>query len=604
MGDVIKRIAALPMEKRALLLKQLQERKVASSASFTQAADSASQQYDVAILGGGLSGLTLALQLKRIRPATRILVIDKQKHPVPEAAHKVGESTVEIAAHYLRDILGLEEHLETQQIRKFGLRMFFSTGENQDITRRVELGSTVFPPLGTYQLDRGRLENMLGGVLPEQGVTILEGSKVQQIDLQPNNEVHSLRVLSDDGEQEISARWIVDASGRSTLLQRHLGLAKKGSHHANSAWFRIAAPIDINDWSTDPAWHARITDGDRALSTNHLMGPGYWVWLIRLSSGSISIGIVTDASTHPFDEINRFDRALAWLHKYEPQCARAVEQHREQVQDFRVMKDYSYSCQQLYSSDRWCLTGEAGISLDPLYSPGSDLIAIGNGLICDIITRDLKGEDIRGRANIHDRLFLSLASIWINIYEQQYVLMDNAQVMVAKIIWDTAFYWGVFGLLFFHDAFRNIAESPGIAANLSKIAVLSNRVQAFYREWHAIARNDASDTFVDLYSPLNFMVKLHTGMAAELSHAELDAQFAANVRQFEQLAGQLMSKVIQAYANRLEDETILQQIQRWQTEPLVADLIALYRREQRTNPLNDGWILLDQQTRPQLEVVR
>src|SRR5205823_5405191 len=101
-----------------------------------------------------------------------------------------------------------------------------------------------------------------------------------------------------------------------------------------------------------------------------------------------------------------------------------------------------------------------GISLDPLYSPGSDLIAIGNGLICDLITRDLKGEDIRSRATIHDSLFLSLASIWINIYEQQYVLMGNAQIMVAKIIWDTAFYWGVFGLLYFHDAFRNIAESP------------------------------------------------------------------------------------------------------------------------------------------------
>ncbi len=53
----------------------------------------------------------------------------------PEAAHKVGESTVEIAAHYLRDILGLEEHLHTQHVRKFGLRMFFSFDGNQDITR-------------------------------------------------------------------------------------------------------------------------------------------------------------------------------------------------------------------------------------------------------------------------------------------------------------------------------------------------------------------------------------------------------------------------------------------------------------------------------------
>ena len=116
-----------------------------------------SEEYDVAILGGGQAGLTLALQLQQSRPATRILVIEKQAYPFPEAAHKVGESTVEIAAHYLRDTLGLKEHLQTQQLRKFGLRMFFSTQDNRDITHRVELGATVFPPLSTYQLDRGRL---------------------------------------------------------------------------------------------------------------------------------------------------------------------------------------------------------------------------------------------------------------------------------------------------------------------------------------------------------------------------------------------------------------------------------------------------------------
>src|SRR5947207_7620711 len=124
-------------------------------------------QYDVAILGGGMAGLTLALQLKKSRPATSILVIEKQKHPVPETAHKVGESTVEIAAYYLRDILGLEKHLQTQQLRKFGLRMFFGFDSNQDITRRVEYGQTAHAPLPAYQLDRGRLENALGSELQQ-----------------------------------------------------------------------------------------------------------------------------------------------------------------------------------------------------------------------------------------------------------------------------------------------------------------------------------------------------------------------------------------------------------------------------------------------------
>src|SRR5437588_8759666 len=175
MDDVLGRIAALPAEKRALLIRQLQEQRIP--------AEDSSDQYDVAILGGGMAGLTLALQLKKTRPTIKVLVVEKQKHPVPEAAHKVGESTVEIAAHYLRDVLGLEEHLNTQHLRKFGLRMFFSFDGNQDISRRVELGHATLPPqgVGTYQLDRGRLENALGSQLPEQGIAFLDGCKVQQI---------------------------------------------------------------------------------------------------------------------------------------------------------------------------------------------------------------------------------------------------------------------------------------------------------------------------------------------------------------------------------------------------------------------------------------
>ena len=50
--------------------------------------------YDVIIMGGGLAGLCLARQLRREQPDLRVLVAENQRHPVPEAAHKVGESSV------------------------------------------------------------------------------------------------------------------------------------------------------------------------------------------------------------------------------------------------------------------------------------------------------------------------------------------------------------------------------------------------------------------------------------------------------------------------------------------------------------------------------
>ena len=54
--------------------------------------------YDVLIMGGGLAGLTLAIQLKRRTEKIRILIAEKNSYPVPEAAHKVGESSVAIVS--------------------------------------------------------------------------------------------------------------------------------------------------------------------------------------------------------------------------------------------------------------------------------------------------------------------------------------------------------------------------------------------------------------------------------------------------------------------------------------------------------------------------
>ena len=59
------------------------------------------------------------------------------------------------------------------------------------------------------------------------------------------------------------------------------------------------------------------------------------------------------------------------------------------------MKKYSHGATKVFDGrDRWCLTGDAGVFLDPLYSSGLDLVAIGNGLITDMIVRELDGEDV------------------------------------------------------------------------------------------------------------------------------------------------------------------------------------------------------------------
>src|SRR5690606_37522174 len=176
------------------------------------------------------------------------------------------------------------------------------------------------------------------------------------------------------------------------LLKRKLDLAKPNDHDVNAVWWRVEGIIDPNAWSQDAAWLQRCDPPDRWRSTNHMCGPGYWFWLIPLASGAHSLGIVCDAKMHPLETMNTHAKAMDWLHRHQPQVAQCLERDGHAVQDFLFLRNFSYSATQLFSTRRWAITGEAGVFLDPFYSPGSDFIAIANTYICDLIARDAAGE--------------------------------------------------------------------------------------------------------------------------------------------------------------------------------------------------------------------
>jgi flavin-dependent dehydrogenase len=455
--------------------------------------------HDVVILGGGLAGLTLARQLLLSRPDLKVAVLEKSKFPVPEAGFKVGESTVEVASHYLGEVLGLKEYLKEAQLPKFGLRYFFPQGDNSDITRRFEIGNSRFPVTPSYQLDRGRLENDLAAMVAASGAKVLDECKVQNVALakEANSQLHEITASRNGDTVTLRSRWMVDATGRSSLLKRKLDLKKDVGHKCSAAWFRISSELALDSWSDNPEWHARVGDR-RWFSTNHLMGKGYWVWFIPLSSGNTSVGIVTDSEIHPHAEICKLGLAQEWLRKHEPQAAKVVDAHQAEVMDFLALKNYAHGCKQVFSADRWGMTGEASVFVDPFYSPGSDFISIGNTFVHDLILRDLAGEDIGDRAQSYNRMLLSFFEIVLMIYVGLYQHFGDSQLMLQKILWDSAIYLGVTCQLFFNQKWTDLEFMSRIAPEMSAYNRLIFKVNHYFKNNFKAQGPGLQDGFLDL----------------------------------------------------------------------------------------------------------
>lgn len=500
------------------------------------------KHYDAVVVGGGLAGLTLALQLKGAFADMSILVLERNAHPLPQARHKVGESTVEIGAYYLSDVLGLKEHLESHHLRKFGLRYFFSHGSDR-IDQVTELGVSRSLPIPSYQIDRGVFENFLAEEAQRRGIDFRHGCSVRKLEMAQKDGLHRVNYRQAGNTQSAQARWLLDASGRSALLKRQLGLGKDNGHLAHAAWFRIDSHIKIDQFVDDPAWREQCTPADRWLSTNHLMGPGYWAWLIPLGSGAHSVGIVADSNMHALDDFRDFDSVMRWLAQNQPALAAALEPLADKLLDFRFLRNYSLGATQVFSAERWALTGEAGTFLDPFYSPGTDFIAIANHYITNLIGLDRQDQPLGPYARLYQDLFFSFYENTLSLYQGQYPIFGNAVVMTQKITWDYTYYWGILCPLVFQDRLTDIALLGALRDQLQQAAEINRRMQALFMRWHETL-GDGNDSFTGLVDQigLDWFAELNRQLDEKLDDKALRARLEHNFALLQGLADAMVTR--------------------------------------------------------------
>ena len=188
--------------------------------------------YDVVIIGGAFSGAATALMLKRKRPEARVLIIEKNA----EFDRKVGESTTEVSSCYMTRILGLTHYLGHHQLAKQGLRLWFSNRPDQRFDDCVEVGTRYQSRLPGFQVDRAKLDSHMLDLAVQAGCELWRPAKVTNFELN-NGNGQRVSATIDGSERTVRARWIVDATGRATMLARKLGHFRPNAEHPiNAIW--------------------------------------------------------------------------------------------------------------------------------------------------------------------------------------------------------------------------------------------------------------------------------------------------------------------------------------------------------------------------------
>ena len=432
-------------------------------------------ETDVAILGGGMAGLTLARQLKRRDPALSIHVLEHRAFPAPEATYKVGESTVEIAAHYLAEELDLKAHLEDAQLPKFGLRLF-CRGEQpiaDDLARYDEIGASQVLPVPTYQLDRGRFETALAATCAADGIRVDDGTTIRDITTGRGRQTVTTK------DRTYQSRYVIDASGRRALLRRKLNLERDARHSNQAIWFRVEGAVDVDALGSGQEWRERCHGTPRRLSTNHFTGPGYWLWLIPLASNTTSVGVVFDPKWVDPTRLANIDDLYQWLAAEHPLIHADIA--GREVLDFHRMDRYAVGCRNTFSSEGWMITGDAGNFSDPFYSPGGDFIAIANTFITELITTGAKPDQVAQYQSDFNAFFAST----IGLYKGLYGGFGDRDFMVAKTVWDYAYYWGVLSKLFFSNKLTDTKFMSELRSDLQSAFAMNASMQ---RSLRAVAR--------------------------------------------------------------------------------------------------------------------
>ena len=396
--------------------------------------------YDVVVLGGAFSGSALGLLLQRQRPGTRVLILEKSE----VFDRKVGESTSEVAGCFLTRVLGLSNYLAREHFQKNGLRLWFNREDNECPNCCSEIGPFTQARLPTYQLDRSRLDAHMLDMASKEGCTVVRPASVKSFELKGSG-MNLVTYKAEGVTHTVRAGWVADCSGKAALIARKRGtLQGLDEHPVHSMWVRFRGVNDLDSHKSRMACAAlgdHSTPVSRTSATNHLMGRGWWSWIIPLSNGDFSAGVTWDERLFTPPTEGPIGERIK-QHLLTHPMGKLMFGEAEPVEnDARIYKNLPYYSTQV-CGDGWMAMGDAAGFMDPLYSQGLDYCSHSTYTSASIIRAALDGDDVTERLERHNHDFSQSYHRWFNaLYRNKYQYLGDADMMRAAFLLDIATYF-------------------------------------------------------------------------------------------------------------------------------------------------------------------
>jgi flavin-dependent dehydrogenase len=345
---------------------------------------------DVIVMGGGATGHLAAAYLHLRFPDLKVAVV--------EGPHKnrpiVGESLVEVSVDFMFE-LGLGAYLVEKHYPKYGLTYYFKPDIDNPADRTYVVDEIpTAPQILSFQINRFTFDREVRDRNAQNGVEIIDGT-VTGVEINGGTGLHSVTLqAAAGGTQTLSARWLIDATGRNRVLAKQLQLQEKVNEQKNVFWFRL------KNFNPEILSHIQaLKKPNRSYvpyyATHHFFGKGNWIWCIPMRSPEnvplISIGITYRKDVYPHGEPRTMEQFLECVAREHPVLVDLVRSGT--IVDTNFYSSYMWECRQRYSADRWYIIGDAGDTVDPLYSVGLALSSLQIRQIAAIIQRELNGLD-------------------------------------------------------------------------------------------------------------------------------------------------------------------------------------------------------------------